>query len=83
MEQLRRKLSWVRDNLGSVCKALSSQLVANPVIEPTQIAGALVTLHPTYASYFIADFPCVPLTELIDGFKDKGGWPYKIGVFNV
>lgn len=82
-DQLRRKIGWVRDNLAAVCKSLSSQLPANPSIDPTRVAAALVTLHPTYASYFIPDYPCVPLTELMDGFKAKGGWPYNIGVTNA
>ncbi len=82
-EQLRRKVEWVRNNLAAICKGLSSLLPGKPAINPTRVAAALVTLHPTYASYFIPDFPCVPLTELMDDYKAKGAWPYTAGVSQV
>ncbi|MBX9787541.1 MAG: hypothetical protein K2Y37_01370 [Pirellulales bacterium] len=79
-EQLRRKLTWVRANLPAVCTGLSSLLPGCPRVAPTHLAGALVTLHPTYASYFIPDYPCVSLTQLMDGFKDAQRWPFAVGV---
>ncbi len=82
-EQLRRKLTWVRQNLAAVCKGLSSLLPGRPPITATRLAGALVTLHPTYASYFIPDYPCVALSELMDGFAERGGWPYSLGVTDL
>ncbi|OWK37397.1 hypothetical protein [Fimbriiglobus ruber] len=82
-DQLKRKVEWVRNNLAAVSKGLSSLFPGKPLVNPTRVAGALVTLHPTYASYFISDYPCVPLTELMDDYKAKGVWPYDIGVSKV
>lgn len=83
VHQLKRKVEWVRNNLVAVCRGLSSLLDEKPVINPTRVAGALVTLHPTYASYFISDYPCIPLTELMEDFNAKGAWPYAVGVKQV
>jgi hypothetical protein len=82
-EQLKRKVEWVRNNLAAVCKALSSMLPGTPLINPATVAGALVTLHPSYASYFIQDYPCVALTELMEEYKSKGAWPYEAGTHQV
>jgi hypothetical protein len=82
-EQLKRKAEWVRNNLAAVCKGLSSLLPGKPAINPTRVAGALVTLHPSYAAYFITDYPCVSLTELMDEYKAKGAWPFAAGVSQV
>jgi hypothetical protein len=82
-EQLRRKVTWVCQNLAAVSKGLSSLLPGHPLIAPTRVAGAIVTLHPTYASYFIPDYPCIALTELMDGFAEKAGWPYALGVVDM
>lgn len=73
----------VRANLPAVCKGLASLLAGRPLVEPTRLAAPLVTLHPTYAGYFIADYPCVPLTEFMDGFKGPGDWPFSTGVVAV
>lgn len=82
-DQLRRKVEWVRDNLEAVCKGLSTTLPGSPSIKASRVAGALVTLDPSYASYFVADYPCVSLTELMDQYKDKGAWPFASGVHQV
>jgi hypothetical protein len=82
-QQLGRKVAWVRDNLATVCNGLSTALPGNPSVAPKKLAGALVTLHPTYASYFIPDFPCNALTELMEGFAETKGWPYAHGVIDV
>lgn len=79
-EQLRRKVDWVRANLPGVCKGLSSVLPGRLTVDPARLAGALVTLHPTYASYFIPDYPCVALTEFMDAFREKGDWPFPSGL---
>ena len=83
VEQLRRKVRWTRENVAAICRGLSSMLPARPTISPTRIAGALITLYPTYASYFIKDNPCVALSELMTACPESESWPYDIGVLDI
>ena len=43
----------------------------------------MVTLYPTYASYFIADYPCVALSELMTAYRENESWPYDKGVLDI
>jgi hypothetical protein len=36
----------------------------------------MLTLYPCIAGGFIADFPCVSLTEFMLDYEQKGTWPY-------
>ena len=82
-EQIRRKVNWAKENMPAISQGLSSLLPGRPAISPTRLAGALVTLYPTYASYFITDYPCRSLSELMTEFSEEGRWPYDGGVINV
>jgi len=82
-DQLRRKVKWTRENVAAVCRGLSLVLPGRPTISPTRIAGALITLYPTYASYSINDNPCVALSELMTAFCENETWPYDIGVLDI
>ncbi len=81
--QLRRKVEWVRNNVKDVCRGLSSALPDNPLISPTRLAAGLVTLYPSYASYFIDDYPCVALSELVTAHSEKDRWPYGFGLHMI
>ena len=72
-DKLRKKIAWVWENRQAIVRALGS-----PIADPT-MAGALVTLYPSFASYFIADVPCVSITELMLDYEAAGGWPYSTG----
>ncbi|MCO6042662.1 hypothetical protein NG895_01965 [Aeoliella sp. ICT_H6.2] len=82
-EQLRRKFDWVQNNIGPISRSLRTIIPNLPAIEPQRVAGALVTLYPTYASYFIPDFPCVSLSELMTGIQELNKWPYVDGVISI
>ena len=72
-ERFRKKLSWVLENRRAVARALGVSLA-----EP-RMAGVLLTLYPSFASYSIADFPCVSITEFMLDYEAAGGWPYSAG----
>jgi hypothetical protein len=80
IKQLRRKSDWVRANLNLICKALSSCNHIRTTVRPQKVAGAIITLLPAFATYFINDYPCVSITELRMNFEKSGHWPYNIGV---
>ncbi len=81
VKQLRRKSDWLRTNLNLICKALSSCNHIKTTVHPQKIAGAIITLLPAFATYFINDYPCVSITELRMNFEKCGHWPYTKGVF--
>ena len=83
VERFRRKLTWVRENWKPVCEALESVVGIPKKIEPTQIAGAIVTFFPTIASRFIGDLPCVSLPEFMLDYEDKEQWPYSRGSWPI
>lgn len=81
--KLLKKAEWVRKNAGAVCRAISSLTDERSAIEPTKLLTAFVTLVPTFASYFVADFPCVSLSEFVNEYKTDNRWPYSTGIFTL
>ncbi len=79
--KFRQKVDWVRSNFDAVCKALDSRQISNSSVSPTHIATALVTYRPSIVEFFIDEFPCVSITNLILDYQEKGKWPYSKGVF--
>lgn len=75
-----RKVKWVRDNMKAVCFGLETVLPNVGPIAPAHLATAMVTLHPTLASVYINDLPCVSLTELMLDIEERGAWPYAKGL---
>jgi hypothetical protein len=76
-----RKLNWVRENLSSVTVALASVEGMPSPIEPTVVAGAMVTLYSSFASYFSADIPCASIGEFFFAWDEKNSWPFVNGVY--
>lgn len=79
--KFRQKVDWVRSNFDAVCKALDSRQISNSSVSPTHIATALVTYRPSIVEFFIDEFPCISITNLILDYQEKGKWPYSKGVF--
>lgn len=81
--KFRRKSSWVKENWQRVCLALASEQEFREhqsVVRSGSFAVAMITRRPTIASEFIADFPCVSITELAMQFEAVNRWPYSTGV---
>jgi hypothetical protein len=76
VEQVKYKTRWVVDNIQKVIKGLEASPEFPQALTVKKVAPILVTYYPTFASYFIADVPCVALTELIADINAKKKWPY-------
>ncbi len=82
--KFRRKCAWVQNNLRQISAALNSlQPLRNVHIVPMRLARAIITLHPTMATCFIDDVPCVSLAELMLDYEAMENWPYEIGVSEI
>lgn len=81
-KKFRKKIDWVLANIPSIGEALASIKDYDTQIAPRHVAVLMITLYPTIASYFIEDFPCVSLSELMMGYEKGGKWPYKVGLHN-
>ena len=66
----------LRANEERVCRALESDPELGLGVLPTRVLGAIITYYPTVASYFIPDFPCVSLSEVMSSWATKQCWPY-------
>jgi hypothetical protein len=78
-----RKVKWLQDNTSLVINALNSIGLYAPPIQPLTIATAIITYYPTMAQYFIEEYPCVSITNLILDYEDKGKWPYTLGIYPI
>lgn len=76
--KLAKKAKWLASNAIPVANALRSEGI--PVDDkPECLYAGFVTYAPSAASYFVKDFPCVSLPELITDYGHAGRWPYTIG----
>lgn len=78
--KFRNKAQWVIDNFADICSALGPFVKCPEQVAPEQVATAIVTHLPTFASYSIPDLPCVSLTELMTARESSSAWPYTLGV---
>ena len=46
-------------------------------------AATFITYYPTISQYFIEDYPCVSITNLILDYREKGKWSYSKGIFDL
>ena len=69
-ERFRKKISWVTEQGQAICRALGWGPVA-------AVSPVMLTLYPCVAGGFIADFPCVSLTEFMLDYERAKRWPYK------
>lgn len=83
LKKYTRKVKWVRDNASTVINALNSVGIYVAPIYPLAIATAIITYYPTAAQYFIEEYPCVSITNLMLDYKDNDKWPYKLGVYSI
>lgn len=70
-ERFRRKVAWVSQNR----EVISDALNFGPVAE---VGEVMLTLYPCIARHFIADFPCVSVTEFMLDYEEAKKWPYAI-----
>lgn len=68
-ERFRRKLAWTTEHSQQICATLG-------VPRPDLVRGVMLTLYPCIAGAFIADFPCVSITEFMLDYEEHGRWPY-------
>lgn len=80
VKKFRKKVDWVKDNVSSISEALTSTGIYEADVEASKVAAVMITFIPTIASYFIADYPCVSLTEFILAYENSEEFPYQVGV---
>lgn len=83
LKKYTRKVKWVRDNASTIINALNSVGIYAAPIYPLAIATAIITYYPTIAQYFIEEYPCVSITNLMLDYEDNGKWSYKLGVYSI
>lgn len=77
------KVEWLRNNVSAAVSALASTGLYSTPIKPLTIATAVITYYPTIAQYFIDDYPCVSITNLVLDHEEKGKWHYTSGIFPI
>ena len=83
LKKFDRKVKWLLNNHSAVISALNSMRIYPESIQPTKIVAAFITYYPTIAEYFIEDYPCVSITNLILDYHEKRKWSYSKGIFNL
>ena len=83
LKKYSRKVQWLRDNTPTIIDALNSMQIYENTIQPVKIVTAIITYYPTIAQYFIDDYPCKSLTNLVLDFRNSGRWPYSTGIFPI
>jgi hypothetical protein len=81
LNKFRRKVEWVIQNRDAVISALSSSGIYSNAVEPGSIVTAIITFFPNIAQYFIHEYPCISLTNLMLDYQEAGKWPYSVGVY--
>jgi hypothetical protein len=83
VKKYSRKVRWLRDNASAVTNTLNSTRLYSAPIKPLAIATVVITYYPTIAQYFIDDYPCTSITNLILDYQKEGKWPYASGVYPI
>jgi len=83
LKKYKRKVEWLQNNISAAVNALDSTGLYSVPIEPLAIVTAVITHYPTIAQYFIDDYPCMSITNLVLDHEEKGNWHYTSGVFPV
>jgi hypothetical protein len=81
LSKFRRKVEWVTQNRDAVIGALGSSGIYSTVVEPDSIVTAILTYFPSIAQYFIYEYPCISLTNLMLDYQERGKWPYSVGIY--
>jgi len=81
LSKFSRKVQWVIQNQGAVISALNSSGIYSTAVELGSIATAIITFFPNIAQYFIYEYPCVSLTNLMLDYREAGKWPYSVGIY--
>jgi hypothetical protein len=68
-DRFRRKLAWVLNQRKAICASLNVERDAS-------VGAIMLTLYPCIAREFIADFPCVSITEFMLDYEACSNWPY-------
>jgi len=80
IKKFRKKVNWVKENINSISQALESTNGFKESIAPEKVVGVIITYIPTFASYFIEDYPCVSLTEFMLDYGVSNKYSYENGV---
>lgn len=83
MKKFTRKISWIINNYNVVKKALESERDFPQNLDIEKIATVMITFAPSFAQYYIHDFPCVSLTEFIYAYQEEGIYPYTVGLYAI
>ncbi len=82
-EKFLRKQVWVKENIVEICKALEVSCDFNDSVIPNRIASVMVTYYPCIAQWFINEYPCINLTQLMRKCEANDDWPFETGVENL
>lgn len=83
LKKYNRKVEWLKNNSLLIIDALNSTQIYKKPIQPTKIVTAIITYYPTIAQYFIKDYPCTSITNLVLDYRKNGGWAYSTGIFPI
>jgi hypothetical protein len=83
VKKYTRKVQWVQENISYIVNALNSTKLYSTPINPLAITTAIITFYPTITQYFINEYPCVSITNLILDYKEKNKWSYDQGVYPI
>ena len=73
--KFRRKFLWVKQNLETIINALKTHKGFSR-ISVSKVENVMITFAPSFASYYISDFPCVSLAEFVSEHNKQGAYPY-------
>jgi len=80
--KIEKKLTWVRNNMEAVCRALESIPGSINPIKPSSIGCAIITFYPSIASDYAQSIPCISMTEFFSEWDKKAAWPCSTGLFS-
>jgi len=81
LKKFRRKVEWVIKNRDAVINSLNSLNIYSTSIKECSVVTAIITFFPNISKYFIEEYPCISLTNLMLDYYEAGKWPYSIGTY--
>lgn len=83
LKQFEKKHQWINQNLQQIIDILNTTKEFNQSTKVKKLATGFITLSPSIATYFIEQYPCVSLTNLMEDYAIHKSWPYSLGVTEI
>ncbi len=78
--KFKAKIEWVAQNIQAVYNALLHLTEFKQMQKPSTLVPIMLTYAPSFAEYYIEDFPCVSLTEFCEKHKSQINYPFQKGI---